>query len=264
MFERGSMVLMLALILGGMAVVGRADVNIDDFEAREYTDAEGNVLRYRLFIPRNYDPERSYPLVFFMHGAGERGSDNRAQISIRSTRLWAEDRVQAEHPNFMVAPQVPTGQQWVNVPFNIGSHMQPKEPSEPMRLTLALLAALQEEFNIDADRLYATGLSMGGYGAWDVVTRHPEMFAAAVPICGGADPSKAPLIVNLPVWNFHGSDDPVVPVRGSREMIAALRDAGGEPLYTEYEGAGHNVWDRAYSEPELVPWMFSQGRRRSK
>lgn len=252
--------IVLTILTWWQMPMSSAGVSIDDFEARVYTDAQGKTLLYRLFIPREYDPEQKYPLVLFMHGAGERGDDNRSQISIPSTRLWAEESTQARYPNFMLAPQVPRNQQWVDVPFSIGSHEQPEQPSEPMRLTLELLTALQNEFNIDPQRIYATGLSMGGYGTWDITTRHPELFAAAVPICGGGDPSKAPLIADLPVWAFHGELDPVVPVSGSRDMIKAIREAGGDPRYTEYEGKGHNVWDRAYGEPELVPWVFEHVR----
>lgn len=259
MINRLAEPLMVLSLFLTLSVQVRA-VEIDDFEARVYVDAEGSSIPYRLFIPRDYNPSESYPLVLFLHGAGERGDDNRRQISIPSTRVWAEEATQAVYPNFMVAPQVPQGQQWVDVPFEIGSHDQPKQPTESMRLTLELLTALQKEFSIDPRRLYVTGLSMGGYGTWDMITRHPDLFAAAIPIAGGGDPSRAALIADLPLWAFHGENDTVVPVSGSRDMIDAMREAGGDPLYTEYLGAGHNVWDRAYREPELVPWLFSQAR----
>jgi predicted peptidase len=102
------------------------------------------------------------------------------------------------------------------------------------------------------------GVSMGGFGAWDVVTRHPDKFAAAAPICGGADENKAPLIARLPVWTFHGDKDGVVKTKRSRNMIEALKKAGSTAKYTEYPGVGHDSWNKAFAEPELLPWLFAQ------
>jgi predicted peptidase len=130
-----------------------------------------------------------------------------------------------------------------------------------MRLALAAVEGLKKEFNLDESRLYLTGLSMGGYGTWDLLARHPKMFAAAVPVCGGADEATAPVIKDIPIWFFHGGALPVVPTYRSRNMIKALKAAGGEPKYTEYPGVGHNSWDRAYSEPELPKWLFAQKRQ---
>jgi predicted peptidase len=129
-----------------------------------------------------------------------------------------------------------------------------------LKLSLEILASVQKEFSIDSHRLYVMGLSMGGYATWDVTTRHPEMFAAAVPVCGGGDEKEAGKIKNLPIWAFHGGSDPVVKTVRTRNMIVAIKEAGGNPKYTEYPGVGHDSWTPAFKEPELLPWLFAQKR----
>jgi predicted peptidase len=127
-------------------------------------------------------------------------------------------------------------------------------------LTLAAIESLRREFNIDAARLYIVGVSMGGHGVWEAVIKYPQTFAAAVPICAAGDPSKASQICRLPVWCFHGAADTIVKVDFARQMIAALRQAGGNPKYTEYPGVGHDSYRRAFQEAELLPWLFAQRR----
>ena len=199
----------------------------DKFEARTFTDAAGGKLLYRLLQPKNYDAKTKlkYPLVLFLHGAGERGADNKAQL-VHGMADFAANKMMTDYPCFVVAPQCPTGEKWVDVDWSATKHDMPDKPASPMRLTLQLLDALQKEFSIDAARLYITGLSMGGYGTWDGIQRHPELFAAAVPICGGGDPKLAKKIAAIPIWAFHGDQDEAVPVSGSRDMIAALKTAG--------------------------------------
>ncbi|HEV7234704.1 MAG TPA: prolyl oligopeptidase family serine peptidase [Ktedonobacteraceae bacterium] len=129
-----------------------------------------------------------------------------------------------------------------------------------------IVDALQKEYQgIDSNRLYITGLSLGGYGVWDAIERWPSYFAAAIPIAGAGDPSKAAVLKDLPIWAFHGSADTTVPASGSRDMIATIKAAGGHPLYTEYPGAGHEIWDFVYATtgtaqhtPGVLSWLFSQ------
>jgi predicted peptidase len=148
----------------------------------------------------------------------------------------------------------------VDVDWSADTHTLPAEPSEPLRLALALVGALQGEFSIDSRQIYVTGLSMGGYGTWDAAMRRPDLFAAAVPVCGGADETKAARIAKMPIWVFHGARDPVVKVARSDHMIAALLKAGGNPGYTRYPGEEHASWDPAYRDPELFKWLFAQKR----
>jgi predicted peptidase len=150
---------------------------------------------------------------------------------------------------------------WVESDWKDGSYSLAQTPvSKPMTAALELLASLQAKYPVDPNRLLVTGLSMGGYGTWDIIARHPTMFAGALALCGGGDPTQAQAIRDVPVWAFHGDQDPAVPVRGSRKMIQALRKAGGNPRYTEVAGRGHDVWTVAYRDVEVVRWLLSQRR----
>lgn len=408
-------------VLGTLLVIllpaaGRADDKATTaFQQRVFAGAPTGNLPYCLFVPRNLDPSKRYPLVLFLHGAGERGTDNKRQI--RDIEPWTKEAVQSRYPCFIVAPQCPnwrevfqvygsntdmaistyrnyagsesqwkhfqispgkqlvgkmnwlfffndawgndtpvdsayrnvkvceSGQaartkaidfrkaaltpyagggrgnnptveedgsavhfvgdsrkklpfpytvtkntviefefksakqgnihgiglddndqiedyRWVQVDWGAASHAMPKEPSVPLKMVMDLLPTLQKKFPaIDPSRIYLTGLSMGGFGAWDLLARRPEWFAAAVPICGGADLETVNTVAPIPIWAFHGARDTTVRPDRSRNMIAALWNVGSEPRYTEYSTAGHNAWTSAYAEPELLPWLFSQRRR---
>ena len=230
-----------------------------EFRCHTFSGGADGFLKYRLLRPQDYDPSHRYPLVLFLHGAGERGLENRKQLK-HVVSIFAEPANLKRYPCFVLVPQCPSGRQWVEVPWGALRHSQPEKPSQPMVLTLQVLSRLQNQFSIDSARLYVMGLSMGGYGTWDIICRHPAMFAAAVPVCGGGDEAKAPLIARLPVWNFHGGRDGVVKTIRSRAMIEAIKKAGGTPRYTEYPGVGHNCWTPASKEPELLPWLFGQKR----
>ena len=232
----------------------------DRYEARSFTNDGGKKLNYRLLLPKGYDRNKTYPLVLFLHGAGERGSDNKIQL-VHGMNEFASDEIMEKYPAFVVAPQCPEGKQWVDVPWSADSHVMPKEPAEPLQQSLALIAALEKEFSVDKSRVYVTGLSMGGYGAWDAIQRQPKLFAAAVPVCGGGDATLADKIKDVPVWAFHGAEDGAVKPKRSRDMIAAFKKAGGNPNYTEYEKVGHNSWEKAYGDPKMYEWMFSQKKK---
>lgn len=252
----------LALLAEGAA---RA-LSVDDLQPRTFMDAQGHTLPYRLWTPRGYDPTKKYGLVLVLHGAGERGTDNRAQLAGQTAPLvFVKPENQARWPVFVVAPQCPGDQQWVAMPWGdaSGKGKQPPAPTWPMAASLAALDKLMTEFpGIDPSRLFVTGLSMGGYGAWDAAVRNPKKFRAAVPICGGYDETTMGAIVNLPIWAFHAADDGTVPVQRTRDLIAALKALGGTPQFTEYPASlkyGHFSWNAAYAEPDLLPWMFGPG-----
>jgi predicted peptidase len=225
-----------------------------DFLAREFR-AEGGTLAYR-FLPNPTD--QAQPLVVFMHGAGERGADNAAQLR-HVVGMFARPEIRRRFPCQVVAPQCPTGRRWVECDWNRLQHDMPDAPSEPLTLLVGLLDELVLDPLVDAGRIYVMGLSMGGYGTWDLIARQPERFAAAVPICGGGDERQAGKLAHIPIWAFHGADDSVVPVARSRNMVAAVRAAGGNVRYTEYAGTGHGSWVPASRERELLPWLFGQG-----
>lgn len=217
------------------------------FEKKLYTDAKGNQLPYRLLAPDDYDPQTAYPLVLFLHGAGERGADNQRQLW--TARELATPRPRSSFPCFVAAPQCPG--------------KRPLEywgPTVDSGLVLGLIKEVEKNCSIDPKRIYITGLSDGGWGVWALLARYPNRFAAAVPICGGGDASAAERFAKVPIWVFHGKKDDVEPVKSSRTMVAALEKAGGTPKYTEYPNVAHNSWDLAYKEPKLFEWLFAQKR----
>jgi len=229
------------------------------YEKLTYRSPLGDTLRYRLLKPKNYQPDQKYPLVLFLHGAGERGNDNTKQL-VHGAYLFTEPANLDPYPCFVLAPQCPTGLDWANMDWRKGNNTQAQLPARSFTITLELIDELAKAYRIDPKRFYITGLSMGGYGTWDAITRYPKKFAAAVPICGGGDPAKAALAKKVPIWNFHGAKDVVVPVARSREMIKALEAAGAKPKYTEYPEENHASWVPAYKEPGLLPWLFAQKR----
>lgn len=248
----------LLTIVFGFLMSGPA-MSQEPYEARVFTNDKGEKLNYRLMKPAGYDPkaEAKYPLVLFLHGAGERGDDNAKQL-VHGAKDFASDANRAKYPCFVVFPQCSDGKRWVEVDWTLDSHKQLPEESISVKLTRELITSLQKEFRVDEQRLYATGLSMGGFGVWDMIARTPDMFAAAAPVCSGADEATADRLIKLPVWTFHGDKDTVVKPERSRRMVAAIEKAGGKPKYTEYPGVGHNSWTQTYADPKFMEWLFAQ------
>jgi predicted peptidase len=223
-------------------------------------EADGQKLNYRVLKPAALEPGKKYPLVLFLHGAGERGADNAAQLTHGSS-LFSSTANREKYPAFVIFPQCPSNKRWVEVNWGEKtSHTAPKEPSDPMRLTKKMLDKFVEANPVDRDRIYVMGLSMGGFGTWDFAQRYPDLVAAAVPICGGADDRTAEKIKHIPVWAFHGGADTVVWPTRSRSMVEELKKANGSVRYTEFDKVGHDSWSRAFAEPELLPWLFAQKR----
>ncbi len=219
----------------------------------------GDTLLYRIEYPKNFnrDSATKYPLILFFHGAGERGNDNKAQLTYID-KIFGSEKFRDKYPAIIILPQCPKNKRWVEVDWSLKKSAMPKNMSDPMRLTVALLMSTIKKYPIDTNRIYVTGLSMGGFGTWDIIARFPDLFAAAIPICGGGDENTAKSIAHIPIWAFHGSKDRVVPVIRSRNMIKAIRKNGGKPKYTEVPNKGHFVWNIAYATPGLWKWLFSQ------
>lgn len=231
----------------------------EDFVAATFAGMGGE-LPYRVLKPTKMAPGSAYPLVVFLHGAGERGTDNQAQLKW-NVGIFAKPEVQAKFPCFVIAPQCPPDRRWVEVHWGEAEpHTMPKEPSVPMGQLMALLPQFMKENPVDRQRVYVIGLSMGGFGTWDLLARMPTSFAAGIPICGGADNRTAPLIATIPVWVWHGDKDGVVPTIRSRSMVEALRAAGGQPRYQELAGVDHFAWVPAFEEPTILDWLFAQRR----
>ncbi len=210
-------------------------------QARVYTNADGEALNYRLFLPKEYNPKKEYPLLFVLHGAGARGGNNVKQLTHWGAG-WTDDEVQKKHPCIILLPQCPQNQKWVSVKsWRDGSYLLEDQPlDKPLRLAKELLDQTLEEHSVDRNRIYVMGASLGGYGTWNIIMRHPDLFAAAVPICGAGDPEMAPLLTELPIWAFHGEVDKTVPLSGSTDMLDTIREAGGKKMKLKvYEDLGH-------------------------
>jgi predicted peptidase len=235
---------------------------LERWEACVHTNESGETLPYRLLKPKAYDPGQTYPLVVVLHGMGERGSDNASQLVNGVSELFASDAAMDRFPAVVIAPQCPDGEDMNEASW---SNWRDETPAitGPTRLVLEIVKAVRKQFTIDSDRMYIGGLSMGGFGTWDVIQEYPDLFAAAFPICGGGDPHRAERIAQLPLWVFHGATDETVPPQLSRDMVRAIQEAGGHPGYTEYPDVGHDSWTSAFEEPRLLAWLFSQKRKQS-
>lgn len=197
------------------------------------------------------------PVLLFLHGAGERGDDNDKQLVHGAAEVisWCERNKQKV---LLLFPQCPEEEQWVNTPWGALSHTLPEE-SEAMKLALEMLKSEMARSGADETRIYVSGISMGGYGTWDAVSRYPELFAAAFPVCGGADTAQAEKLKDLPILTFHGDSDTVVPTSRTRDMAAALRAAGSTKItYTEVPDCGHDSWFTAFRTDSSWEWLFAQ------
>ncbi len=217
-------------------------------------------IPWRLYVPKEAATGGKLPLVVCLHGAGSRGNDNMRPMNLFRS-FWSEE-TQRRYPAYVLTPQMKRG--WVVKPGGFTNYDADATGLGPeMATMLKLVGKTIEDNPIDPDRVYVIGTSMGGYGAWEAITRRPDLWAAAVPICGGGDPEKAAVFKDIPIWVWHGSKDTTVPVGNSREMVAALEAAGARPKYSE-PATGHGSWNNAFADPELYRWMFSQRRAVSR
>jgi predicted peptidase len=229
-------------------------------EAREWKAPDGTVVKYRWSAPESLAAGTSYPLVLFLHGAGERGTDNAAQTRHGVTPIL-EGAKKLGDPCFLIAPQCPADRWWAPIDRETMRLNAADKPNPLLEAVLALVSEMMKNQPIDPKRFYVTGLSMGAYATWDLLGRAPERIAAAVPICGGGDPARVSKFKDVPIWSFHGEVDRAVPVTATREMIAALETAGGKPKSTFYPGVNHDSWTQSYNDPELIRWMFGQHQK---
>lgn len=248
----------------------RETPDMQNFLKRTFTDSRGQLLPYRMLTPTAYPAQSKtgthnrgpepMPLVLLLHGAGERGNDNSAQLRNGVAELLGSATATARFPCFVLVPQCPTGRRWVEVDWTAEHHILPFKLSVSLSAAVELVESFLGCYRIDPQRLYLVGLSMGAFGVWDLLSRWPERYAAAVSICGGADEDVVTAAQAVPVWAFHGDHDPIIRVTRSRNVVAALRAAGGTPRYTEYPDVGHAAWTYAFAEPDLLPWLFTHRR----
>jgi predicted peptidase len=230
----------------------------DVFEKHDF-ETGGTVLRYRLYLPDGYDPDGSYPLLLFLHGAGERGDGNDVQLN-EGIRDMFKDPDSPVYDSIIIAPQCTSDEQWVNVPFEQGPYSVSETPeSEALKRVVALVGYIKEQYAVDSDRVYVTGISMGGYGTWDILCRHKDIFAAGMPVCGGGDPDCRDILMDVPIYAFHGQKDGVVPMTGTGKMVAALKRAKAPYFeYKYYQDGQHDIWHAVYADTEHMVWLFSQ------
>ncbi len=235
--------LLCAMSAGRGLAADNKDVGYVD---RVFKDADGKESKYVVFVPHDYKGDKAYPLILFLHGAGETGTDGWKQESVGLGKA-----IKKQQKTFGFIAVFPQAQKrtW-------------QADSEEGKRAMAILEQVEKEYKVDSKRIYLTGLSMGGYGTWSFAVKYPDKWAAIVPICGGGDPKEAAKIKNIPCWCFHGEADKAVNVQRSRDMIEALKAAGGMPRYSEYPGVGHNSWDKAYGTPELYDWLLQQSLKK--
>jgi len=228
------------------------------FSPQFYTNGKGDTLYYRQLTP-DANPKRHYPLVIFLHGSGERGADNIAQLKW-GVMNFANEQNLLKYPAVVIAPQCPANAGWTAPGRDRTATSLPmaSAPTKPMELLLALIKQIKAQGQIDTSRIYITGLSMGGFGTFDAIEREPNLFAAAVPVCGGGDPAKAAALAKLPIWIFTGSEDPAVNPEYSLNMLEALWKAGARPGFTMLPEVGHFSWLGAYTDPLMIEWLFRQ------
>jgi predicted peptidase len=238
-----------------------------DFSAyqKQFFIRGNDTLRYRILYPENYKKEKAYPLIVFLHGSGERGNDNEAQL-FHGGDLFLKDSLRKQFPAIVIFPQCPNNNAWssfahakrdTTAAFNATLNMG--DLPTPEKLAKLLMDSLAENKIADKKRIYLGGLSLGGFGTYDLAIHYPDYFAAIFPICGQANlklyTEKAS---KIPVWIFHGALDNVVDPQPDRNLIKALQTMGAKNAkYTEYPNANHNSWDNAFAEPGLLPWLFS-------
>lgn len=238
----------------------------EGFKASTFVNEKSDTLLYQLLKPAGKKQRKKFPLILFLHGAGERGNDNAKQLKHGSS-FFLKDENRKAFPAYVVFPQCPEADYWASVtidrsalPLQLGFDYQ-RPLTKSLQLVMDLVNRLITSENIDINRIYIVGLSMGGMGTFEAVYHYPHLFAAAIPICGGGDVvaygKKGSM---MPLWVFHGDADNVVEVKHSRQMVSTIREFSSSIKYTEYPGVGHNSWDNVFAETELLPWLFSQKR----
>jgi predicted peptidase len=225
------------------------------FRKRIYTDKKGTKMPYRLFVPPGYKSDTKYPLVFWFHGGSGRGSNNESQITNeneKGAQVWTTPENQSRFPVFVLAPQCPQNENWSDPELN--------ELAAPLQSALDILTLVQKDYSIDSDRIYLVGQSMGGLAVWTLLQKYPEQWAGAIVVSSYDNFTDVQALTRVPLWIFQWENDQAVPVELVRQMVRQIKKAGGNPRYIEYHKLRHQVWDEAFADPQLVPWLAAQKR----
>ncbi len=234
-----------------------------NFERAMYT-SKTDTLAYRILFPQNFDPTKKYPLILVLHGSGEKGDDNEAQLKYGAS-LFLKSAIREQYPAIVIFPQCPKNSSWTDMQSTKDSTGNRKfffptdaKPTKAMQALLDLTDEFLDKPFVNKHQVYVGGLSMGGMGTFEIIGRKPQIFAAAFPMCGGDNSLNAKKYAKkVPLWIFHGAKDNTVSPDHSIVMVDAIKAAGGDPKFTLYPNDGHNCWDDAFAEPELLPWLFS-------
>ncbi len=231
------------------------------FLKKQFKTDSGYTLNYRVQYPKDYSKDKQYPVILFLHGAGERGSDNERQLS-HGSAMFSADANRTNYPAIIIAPQCPENEYWVTYTRPSENQERFFPPSEPITPHLAAVKELLDSYIsegvVDTKQIHITGLSTGGIGTFDLVCRYPDLFVTASPICGGMNPERAANFRGKTKFRIsHGDADNVVDVRWSREAAELLKNAGADVIYIEYPGVDHASWENAFSEPDFLSWMFT-------
>jgi predicted peptidase len=252
--------------LGVQGLLKAPDPALVPYQRKEFVMGE-NVLPYRILYPDNYDKTKKYPLVMFLHGSGERATDNEIQL-VHGSKLFLNESNRKAFPAIVIFPQCPQDASWIKL--DVDRTVQPakltvdytSEAQWPLTAANELVKRIASEEAVDKSRIYISGLSLGGFGTFESVYRYPDLYAAALPICGGGDVnSYDKRVARTAFWIFHGDADPAVDVKLSREMSSKLKSLKVESKYTEYPGVKHDSWNNAFAETEYLKWMFAHKRK---
>ena len=229
------------------------------YKKANWISTNGDKLAYRYRKPDNFNPNKKYPLLLFLHGSGGRGSDNEQQLwDANSIGAFAKQKISSKYQTYIFAPQVPNGERWVSTNWNTEKYSI-IPISQSMKYTFeALDSFIDKNQNVDKNRIYVLGMSMGGWGAWDAISRRPNYFAAAVPICGGGDPDQAVNLKNVNIWAWHGKEDTVIDISKSQLMVSATKKQKGDIRFTELKTRGHDSWLDVWNSKELWKWLYNQ------
>lgn len=258
----------LHVLLGFFFLIHFSSCTKDELDQKESLTDQGeksifvygnDTLLYQFRQPESIESGKKYPVVLFLHGAFQRGNDNESQMQDVPPLLLPQNGGKY-YPCFILAPQVPVNEQWVNVDWHDSSEIMPSTISNVEMLTMKLLDSLKNNISIDTNRIYVTGVSMGGFGTWDLICRFPQKFAAAVPVAGGGDENQSAQLASIPIWAFHGDEDEVIYPFRSVNMVNAVNSSGGNAHLTIYQNVGHWGWDFTYMNEQFYNWMFSQTR----
>lgn len=256
---------LLGMMYLALPFLAQAQVN-STFDRGSFIN-KTDTLPYRILFPKKFDPSKKYPLIIVLHGAGERGNDNEAQIKY-GPKLFLNDTIRQNYPAIVVFPQCPKDGFWSNVKIEqnattnkfVFNFQEGGEPTRAMTALLGLVDQMLDKPFVSKKQVYVGGLSMGGMGTFEILRRKPKIFAAAFAICGGDNTNNAEKYKKVPLWIFHGAKDSVVPFDHSQVMVDALKAAGADPKFTIYSNDDHNSWDDAFAEPQLIPWLFSHSK----